>query len=276
MMATRLSGILPPMCDAEALESAAVQSLGSAGFDVANWRRRPFRAPHHTASGVALVGGGSLPRPGEISMAMHGVLFLDELPEFERHVLEVLREPLESGRICVSRAARQAEFPARFQLVAAMNPCPCGYSGHFSGRCRCTPDQIARYRARISGPLLDRIDMQIEVPAVSPQDLARDAGGESSATVRARVSAARERQLQRQSKPNSQLGTREIDLHCAVTDSGAALLQQAIARLGLSARGYHRCLKLARTIADLAGECAIAPGNIAEAIQYRRVQHLAG
>ncbi len=276
MLAMRLSGILPPMCDAEALESAAVQSLGSAGFDVANWRRRPFRAPHHTASGVALVGGGSLPRPGEISMAMHGVLFLDELPEFERHVLEVLREPLESGRICVSRAARQAEFPARFQLVAAMNPCPCGYSGHFSGRCRCTPDQIARYRARISGPLLDRIDMQIEVPAVSPQDLARDAGGESSATVRARVSAARERQLQRQSKPNSQLGTREIDLHCAVTDSGAALLQQAIARLGLSARGYHRCLKLARTIADLAGESAIVPGNIAEAIQYRRVQHLAG
>lgn len=270
MLASRLPGILPPMSEQEALESAAVQSLGSAGFDVANWRRRPFRAPHHTASGVALVGGGSIPRPGEISMAMHGVLFLDELPEFERHVLEVLREPLESGRICVSRAARQAEFPARFQLVAAMNPCPCGYLGHYSARCRCTPDQIARYRARISGPLLDRIDVQIEVPAVEPHELTRDAQGESSAQVRARVSAAFELQIARQSKPNAQLGTREIDRYCAINDAGAALLKQAIARLGLSARGYHRCLKLARTIADLAGAGAISPAHIAEAIQYRR------
>jgi len=270
MLASRLPGILPPMSEQEALESAAVQSLGSAGFDVANWRRRPFRAPHHTASGVALVGGGSIPRPGEISMAMHGVLFLDELPEFVRHVLEVLREPLESGRICVSRAARQAEFPARFQLVAAMNPCPCGYLGHYSARCRCTPDQIARYRARISGPLLDRIDVQIEVPAVEPHELTRDAQGESSAQVRARVSAAFELQIARQSKPNAQLGTREIDRYCAINDAGAALLKQAIARLGLSARGYHRCLKLARTIADLAGAGAISPAHIAEAIQYRR------
>ena len=270
MLACRLPGILPPMSENEALESAAVQSLGSAGFDVANWRRRPFRAPHHTASGVALVGGGSIPRPGEISMAMHGVLFLDELPEFERHVLEVLREPLESGRICVSRAARQAEFPARFQLVAAMNPCPCGYLGHYSARCRCTPDQIARYRARISGPLLDRIDMQIEVPAVDPQDLSRNVHGESSAQVRARASAAYALQMTRQAKPNAQLGTREIDRYCAIDESGAALLKQAIARLGLSARGYHRCLKLARTIADLAGVKAIAPAHIAEAIQYRR------
>lgn len=270
MLASRLPGILPPMSEQEALESAAVQSLGSAGFDVANWRRRPFRAPHHTASGVALVGGGSIPRPGEISMAMHGVLFLDELPEFERHVLEVLREPLESGRICVSRAARQAEFPARFQRVAAMNPCPCGYLGHYSARCRCTPDQIARYRARISGPLLDRIDVQIEVPAVEPHELTRDAQGESSAQVRARVSAAFELQIARQSKPNAQLDTREIDRYCAINDAGAALLKQAIARLGLSARGYHRCLKLARTIADLAGAGAIAPAHIAEAIQYRR------
>jgi len=270
MLASRLPGILPPMRESEALESAAVQSLGSAGFDVANWRRRPFRAPHHTASGVALVGGGSIPRPGEISMAMHGVLFLDELPEFERHVLEVLREPLESGRICVSRAARQAEFPARFQLVAAMNPCPCGYLGHYSARCRCTPDQIARYRARISGPLLDRIDVQIEVPAVEPHELAGDAQGESSAQVRARVSAAFELQMARQSRPNAQLGTREIDRYCAIDDAGATLLKQAIARLGLSARGYHRCLKLARTIADLAGASAIAPAHVAEAIQYRR------
>jgi magnesium chelatase family protein len=270
MLATRLPGILPPMSDAEALASAAVQSLGSAGFDVAHWRRRPFRAPHHTASGVALVGGGSVPRPGEISMAMHGVLFLDELPEFERRVLEVLREPLESGRICVSRAARQAEFPARFQLVAAMNPCPCGYCGHFSGRCRCTPDQIARYRARISGPLLDRIDVQIEVPAVAPHEMALDTSGEAGEVVRARVSAAYQVQLQRQGRPNAQLGSREVEQHCAVDTAGATLLKQAVERLGLSARGYHRCLKLARTIADLAGAAQIAPAHIAEAIQYRR------
>jgi magnesium chelatase family protein len=272
MLATRFAGILPPMTEHEALESAAVQSLGSAGFDMRNWRRRPFRAPHHTASGVALVGGGSIPRPGEISMAMHGVLFLDELPEFERRVLEVLREPLESGRISVSRAARQAEFPARFQLVAAMNPCPCGYLGHYSNRCRCTPDQIARYRGRISGPLLDRIDVQIEVPAVPPLDLARDAHGESSEAVRARVTTAYEIQLARQGGPNAQMGTREIDRYCAIDAAGAALLRQAIARLGLSARGYHRCLKLARTIADLAGEARIASAHIAEAIQYRRFE----
>jgi magnesium chelatase family protein len=270
MLATRFAGILPPMTEHEALESAAVQSLGSAGFDMRNWRRRPFRAPHHTASGVALVGGGSIPRPGEISMAMHGVLFLDELPEFERRVLEVLREPLESGRISVSRAARQAEFPARFQLVAAMNPCPCGYLGHYSNRCRCSPDQIARYHGRISGPLLDRIDVQIEVPAVPPLDLARNANGESSAVVRARVSAAFEIQLARQGGPNAQLETREIERYCVIDAAGAALLRQAIARLGLSARGYHRCLKLARTIADLAGVERIAPAHIAEAIQYRR------
>jgi magnesium chelatase family protein len=272
MLATRFAGILPPMTEHEALESAAVQSLGSAAFDVRNWRRRPFRAPHHTASGVALVGGGSIPRPGEISMAMHGVLFLDELPEFERRVLEVLREPLESGRISVSRAARQAEFPARFQLVAAMNPCPCGYLGHYSNRCRCSPDQIARYRGRISGPLLDRIDVQIEVPAVPPLDLARNADGESSAVVRARVTTAFEIQLARQGGSNAQLGTREIDRYCVIDAAGAALLRQAIARLGLSARGYHRCLKLARTIADLAGESRIASAHLAEAIQYRRFE----
>ena len=181
---------------------------------------------------------------------------------------------LESGRICVSRAARQAEFPARFQLVAAMNPCPCGYLGHYSGRCRCTPDQTARYRARISGPLLDRIDVQIEVPAVDPHELARDAQGESSAQVRARVTAAYERQLDRQSKPNAHLGTREIDHFCSIDGSAADLLKQAIARLGLSARGYHRCLKLARTIADLAGKREITAAHVTEAIQYRRALHL--
>jgi magnesium chelatase family protein len=272
MLASRLPGILPPMTQQEALESAAMQSLGSAGFDVAKWKQRPYRAPHHTASGVALVGGGSNPRPGEISMAMHGVLFLDELPEFERKVLEVLREPLESGRIIVSRAARQAEFPARFQLVAAMNPCPCGYLGHHSGKCRCTPDQVARYRSRISGPLLDRIDLQIEVPALPQEDLTRQAPGDASPAVRERVTAARERALVRQKKPNTMLATREIDKHCAPDDKGETLLKQAISRMGLSARAYHRILKVARTIADLASADKISATHIAEAIQYRRFE----
>jgi magnesium chelatase family protein len=270
MLATRLPGILAPLTQEEALQSAAIQSLGSAGFDVRNWRRRPFRSPHHTASGVALVGGGGNPRPGEISLAMHGVLFLDELPEFHRSVLEVLRQPLESGRVTVTRAARQAEFPAEFQLVAAMNPCPCGYLGHYSGKCRCTPDQVARYRGRISGPLLDRIDLQIEVPAVPEKDLVRVAGGESSETVRARVESAYCRQRERQGKPNAKLSTREIDQTCKPDVAGATLLKQAISRLGLSARAYHRVLKVARTIADLAHEQSIASDHVAEAIQFRR------
>jgi len=271
MLAERLPGVLPPMTREEALAAAAIQSLGSSGFDLANWARRPFRAPHHTASAVALVGGGSHPRPGEISMAQHGVLFLDELPEFDRKVLEVLREPLESGRISVSRAARQAEFPAAFQLVAAMNPCPCGYLGHPSGRCRCTPDQVARYRRKISGPLLDRIDLQVEVPDVPQDVLTRAERGESSATVRARVAAARARQLRRQRRPNAALSAREVDRHCAPDAEGAAVLNQAIGRLGLSARGYHRVLKVARTIADLAGARGLAADHVAEAIQYRRL-----
>jgi len=270
MLATRLSGILPPMTQDEALRAAAIQSLGSAGFDLRNWRRRPFRAPHHTASGVALVGGGGNPRPGEISLAMHGVLFLDELPEFHRSVLEVLRQPLESGRVTVSRAARQAEFPAEFQLIAAMNPCPCGYLGHFNAKCRCTPDQVARYRGRISGPLIDRIDLQIEVPAVAEQDLVRTAGGEPSEIVRARVGAAASRQRLRQGKPNARLSTREIDQICAPDAAGAALLKQAISRLGLTARAYHRVLKIARTIADLAEQDLITSAHVAEAIQFRR------
>jgi magnesium chelatase family protein len=272
MLAERFPGLLPPMTVDEALESAAVQSLASGGFDLRQWRRRPFRSPHHTASAVALVGGGSLPRPGEVSLAMNGVLFLDELPEFDRHVLEVLREPLESGRITVSRAARQAEFPARFQLVAAMNPCPCGYLGHFSGRCRCTPDQVQRYRSRISGPLLDRIDIQIEVPSLSPDELSgRQAEPERSERIAARVAGARERALARQGGPNARLDPAGIDTHCAADAAGESLLRQAIDRLALSARAFHRVRKVARTIADLAGSDGIRSAHVAEAIQYRRL-----
>lgn len=269
MLASRFPGILPEMTDEEALESAAIQSLGSR-FRIEHWKRRPFRAPHHTASGVALVGGGGTPRPGEISLAHHGVLFLDELPEFSRSVLEVLREPLESGKITISRAARQADFPARFQLLAAMNPCPCGYLGHHNNKCRCTPDQVARYRARISGPLLDRIDLQIEVPALREDELTGAAAAEASAVVRARVEEARQVQLTRQGKPNACLEGEEVDSHCTPDEAGAALLKQAITRLNLSARAYHRVLKVARTIADLAASEAIAPLHVAEAIQYRR------
>ena len=270
MLAARFPGILPNMTQAEALESAAMQSLGGM-FDIKNWRTRPYRAPHHTASAVALVGGGSNPRPGEISIAMHGVLFLDELPEFDRHVLEVLREPLESGRITISRAARRADFRAQFQLVAAMNPCPCGYLGHYSGKCHCTPDQVARYRGKISGPLLDRIDIQIEVPAVPQENLLKQADGELSVNIQQRVENARQRALHRQQKPNAQLAVREIDSVCVLDKASQEMLQQAISRLGLSARAYHRILKVARTIADLAESENLSMTHIAEAVQYRRM-----
>jgi magnesium chelatase family protein len=270
MLAARFPGILPQMSEEEALQSAALQSLDGS-FDVAKWKTRPYRAPHHTASGVALVGGGGNPRPGEISMALHGVLFLDELPEFERSVLEVLREPLESGRITISRAARRADFPAQFQLIAAMNPCPCGYLGHYNGKCRCTPGQVARYRSKISGPLLDRIDIQIEVPAVAQEYLLNKADGEASADLQARVEIARQRQLARQDKANAQLSVSEIDALCAPDAQGAALLQQAISRLNLSARAYHRVLKVARSIADLEGLEGIETKHVAEAVQYRRL-----
>jgi magnesium chelatase family protein len=269
MLAQRLPGLLPPMTEQEALESAAVHSLAGS-FTPGQWAQRPFQSPHHSASAPALVGGGGVPRPGEISLAHHGVLFLDELPEFERRVLEALREPLETGQIRVSRAARRAEFPARFQLVAAMNPCPCGWLGHANSKCRCSPEQVARYRGKLSGPLLDRIDLMIEVPAVSEDELTGRPNGESSSAVRARASSARARQIERQGKPNAALGAEEIELHCLPDCAGAALLKQALTRLDLSARAYHRILKVARTIADLSGEFIIRGPHIAEAIQYRR------
>ena len=272
MLASRLPGILSPMSEAEALETSAVRSISGYGIDLHKWKMRPFRAPHHTASAVALVGGGAFPRPGEISLAHNGVLFLDELPEFERRVLEVLREPLESGRIVISRAARQAEFPASFQLVAAMNPCPCGYAGDPSGRCACTPDQILRYRARVSGPLLDRIDLQVEVPRVPIAELRQRAGTEeSSASVLLRVIAARGRQLARAGMANAQLGNREVERDCVLSAGDNTLLERAVDKLGLSARAYHRILRVARTIADLDGSECIHSAHLSEAIQYRRL-----
>ena len=270
MLASRLPGILPPMSEHEALESAKVMSISVHGFSPEKWAQRPFRAPHHTASGVALVGGGNNPRPGEISLAHYGVLFLDELTEFDRRVLEVLREPLESGHITISRAANQARFPAHFQLVAAMNPCPCGYHGTPDNRCRCTPDQVRRYRAKISGPFLDRIDLHIEVPNL-PREQRHDATpGESSTAVRDRVIQARECQMQRCGKPNSILSSREIERFCKLAPHDEQLLDVAIERLGLSARAWHRILKVARTIADLAASEQIGTSHLSEAIGYRR------
>lgn len=272
MLAQRLVGILPPLSDDEALEVAAVASISDSGFDASRWGRRPYRAPHHTASGVALVGGGSSPRPGEITLAHGGVLFLDELPEFDRRVLEVLREPLESGHITVSRAARQVDFPARFQLIAAMNPCPCGYLGDAEGRCRCRPDQVQRYRARLSGPLLDRIDLQLFVPRVERRVLlAPEVASESSADVRARVLRARERQQARAGKANAALGVRELQRDAALDDDGRQLLDAAMARLRLSARAAHRLLRVARTIADLAGAEGLKSAHLAEALAYREL-----
>ena len=272
LLASRLPGILPQATEAEALESAAIASVSGRGLDPARWRERPFRSPHHTASAVALVGGGAQPRPGEISLAHHGVLFLDELPEWDRRALEVLREPLESGVVTISRAARQSEFPARFQLVAAMNPCPCGWAGDPAGRCRCSAEAVARYRGRISGPLLDRIDLQIEVPRLPPADLRPDApGGEPSAVVRARVDAARALQLARAGVPNAQLGQSQTMRLCALAPRDQGLLEQAVDALQLSARSMHRILRVARTIADLAGNEAIATPHLTEAIGYRRL-----
>jgi magnesium chelatase family protein len=272
MLASRLPGILPPMNETEAIEIASIMSVSSQGFDPNRWGQRPYRTPHHTASGVSLVGGGSNPRPGEISLAHGGVLFLDELPEFDRQVLEVLREPLESGRIIISRAVRQAEFPARFQLIAAMNPCPCGFLGDPIGQCNCAPKQISRYKERISGPLLDRIDMHVEVPRLAPSELLgpMPPATETSAQVKERVIQARNRQLTRYGQPNHMMDNRAVDRFCQLDKIGEQVMQQAMERLGLSARAFHRILKISRTIADLAEEETISPAYLKEAIGYRR------
>jgi magnesium chelatase family protein len=296
MLAARFAGLLPPLDPDEALACAAVQSIAGQ-FDPSRWGRRPFRAPHHTASAAALVGGGGVPRPGEVTLAHHGVLFLDELPEFDRGVLEVLREPMESGDITVSRAARQATFPARFQLVAAMNPCPCGYAGSRTRACLCTPERIRRYQRTISGPLLDRIDIRIVVEPVALADLEpADAGPDARSTTRARtpgaatagmpdagtppspdgqgvrlrVARALDRQRRRQGTANARLEPADVDRVCATSAAARALLRAAAGRLGWSARGYHRVLRVARTIADLAGADRIEEAHLAEAIQFRR------
>ena len=272
MLASRLAGILPPLSDKQALESASVQSISHQGFSVSNWKRRPFRSPHHTASGVALVGGGSHPSPGEISLAHNGVLFLDELTQFDRHVLDVLREPLETGTIIISRAARQAEFPARFQLIAAMNPCPQGYTCDGKSLCQCTIEQQKRHRSSISAPLLDRIDIHIEVPRLDKSALDSNAPkGESSAQILERVNRAYQRQMQRCGKSNAELNNKEIDQFCQLGDKEKQVLNQAMDKLRLSARAYHRILKLARTIADISESEHIEMPNLAEAITYRSV-----
>jgi magnesium chelatase family protein len=277
MLAARMPTILPKLTEAQAQETAAIASVSDLGFDVANWMKPPFRSPHHTASAAALVGGGSNPKPGEISLAHQGTLFLDELPEFDRRVLEVLREPLETGRITISRANRQADFPARFQLIAAMNPCPCGFLGDSSGRCHCTSEQVMRYRARVSGPLLDRIDMHLDVPRISHDVLRKGSpnGEETSGTIRRRVVLARERAMSRIGKTNSALTAKEVKVYCQLTESGHQLLEQAMEKFGLSHRAYHRILKVARTIADLAGTDTIEINHLSEAIGYRKLDRRA-
>ncbi|WP_328188735.1 YifB family Mg chelatase-like AAA ATPase [Marinobacter sp. OP 3.4] len=271
MLASRLPGILPPLTDQDALEVASVHSIAGLPVRAGQWRQPPYRAPHHTASSVALVGGGSSPQPGEISLAHRGVLFLDELPEFDRKVLEVLREPMESGEIMISRAARQVLFPARFQAIAAMNPCPCGYRGHPTIECQCTPHEVSRYRRKLSGPLLDRFDLHVEVPVQDGEVLLRrDGEGEGSAAVRQRVMAARERQLDRQGL-NATLSGAALHEACRLDSASEQLVSQAIERLGLSARAIHRILRVARTIADLTGDQALSKSHLVEALGYRKL-----
>ena len=269
MLAQRFASLLPPLLVGEALENAALHSLVGK-FDARHWGQRTTMAPHHTASAVALVGGGNPPKPGAISLAHHGILFLDEFPEFPRAALEALREPLETGHITIARAAQQATFPAQFMLIAAMNPCPCGFRGSRQRACRCTPDQVARYQARISGPLLDRIDLHIEVTPLPPDELLKAPAGESSTAIRERVSAARAMALARQGVLNQQLQGQALDEHAQAEPAALQLLQSAATKLGWSARGIHRALRVARSIADLAGSEALQTAHVAEAIQYRR------
>ena len=266
LLASRLPGILPPLTDDESLEVASVYSI--ANHDI-QFGERPFRAPHHTASAAALVGGGSKPRPGEISLAHHGVLFLDELPEFDRKVLEVLRQPLESKEVVISRVARQITLPANFQLIAAMNPCPCGYAFDSSNRCKCTADMVSRYRGRLSGPLMDRIDLHIDVPALPTTDLQSKTSGETSADIRKRVIAARERQIKRQGVANAGLNPQLLDQFANLGESEQRIISMAQQRLNLSARAYHRVLRVARTIADLNNDEHITTGHLTEALSYR-------
>ena len=269
MLAQRFAGLLPPMQTEEALQSAAIASLRGR-FDIARWGQRPTCSPHHSASAVALVGGGSPPRPGEISLAHQGVLFLDELPEFARAALEALREPLETGTITIARATQRAQFPARFQLIAAMNPCPCGYLGASGRHCRCTPDQVSRYQGKLSGPLMDRIDLHVEVPALAPEDLLHAPPGESTDSIRTRCAQARSGAERRQGTPNQALAGQDLDRHVLLESAAAKFLHNAARQLGWSARGTHRTLKIARTIADLAGSEPTALAHVAEAMQYRR------
>lgn len=271
MLAERLPTIMPPLTDKQALESAAILSISQENIGHLSWGKRVIRSPHHSASSVALVGGGSIPKPGEISIAHHGLLFLDELPEFDRNVLEVLREPMESGRIIISRAARRVEFPARFQLIAAMNPCPCGFLGEASGRCRCTEDQVQRYQNKISGPLLDRIDMIIEVNSKAELIINhQQTSGEASEVVRQRVITAHNIQQRRCKKTNSELSKKELDQYCQLNKEQQALLLMATKKLGLSGRAVHRILKVARTIADLTEDTFIQTNHLSEAISYRK------
>lgn len=270
MLASRVPGILPPMNEADALSTASVQSISSSGFQLSQWRQRPFRHPHHSASTAAIVGGGGIPKPGEISLSHNGVLFMDEMPEFSKVVLEALREPLETGEITISRVASQVVFPADFQLIATMNPCPCGYDGDPVKTCQCTPDQIKRYRAKLSGPLVDRIDLHLNVPRISNAELQQtDPNALTSEQIREQVIIARAIQITRQGTTNAALDTQAIKEHCQIADETAALLNKIIEKLHLSPRAYHRILRVSRTIADLAESPKIETAHVQEAVSLR-------